>query len=39
LIKGKKIGKLLKDAKLEGSFKRMLMRRVKLARAKKTIGH
>jgi hypothetical protein len=39
LIKGKKIGKLLKDAKLEGSFKRMLMRRVRLARAKKTIGH
>jgi hypothetical protein len=39
LIKGKKVGKLLKDAKLKGGFKKMLMRGAKLARAKKTIGH
>lgn len=38
LIKGKKIGKLFKDAKLKGGFKRMLMRRAKSSRAKETIG-
>lgn len=38
LIKGKKIDKLPKDVKLKGGFKRMLMRRVKLARAKETLG-